>query len=441
MSEENKEVKEQNKKDFKQGVADKMANRKETIDQRKEKMEQLRAERKEDRIQEREDIREGFQQGREELKTVIATTIDPNGDKDISLGEIFGEMFSIHKDVASKKQIDINMREGGKVSGTNMCLLVLAMLIASIGLNVNSTAVIIGAMLISPLMGTIQAAAYGTATADFRLTVRSVMGFAAQVIISIFASTIYFLISPLGTQTSELLARTQPTVWDALIAICGGLAGIIGVTRKQKTNVIPGVAIATALMPPLCTCGYSIAHGQWKMLLGAGYLFALNTYFIFLTASIILLILGVPKVKEVDAKKSRRLKRALIRNSIIILIPSIVFAYFMVKDKKMEEKASIRMENAIDIVALNDEIKVLFPDVEEVTLGVISKASEAGEEVEHKAINITYHSTEENLDTNTNQDSSLSLIEDIQSKPIMEEQDRLVEWLQTRYPDYMICIK
>lgn len=336
-----------------------------------------------------EEIQEDIKIGRDEIKKVFAETIDPNGDNKISLGEILGEMFSITKDVASKAQIRENLVSGGHVSGTNMCLLVLAIFIASIGLNVNSTAVIIGAMLISPLMGTIHAAAYGTATSDSVLTIRSLLGLFMQVFISLCTSTLYYLISPLSDATSELLARTQPTIWDVMIAVCGGLAGIIGVTRKEKTNVIPGVAIATALMPPLCTCGYSIAHGQWKMLLGAGYLFLANSYFIYLSATIILLVLGVPKVKETDAKKAKKLKKVLLRNSIIMLIPGIFFSYLMLHEAVEDESAVIGFETAIDVGQLQNEMEILFPEITSVSVGHINMLDEDGYEMEKKVIFLT----------------------------------------------------
>lgn len=244
--------------------------------------------------------------------------------------EIIKHTFSIKEDVASHAQIYDTMLNAGEVTGTNMCLLVLAILIASIGLNMNSTAAIIGAMLISPLMGTIHASAYGVATVDFEMAKNSFVGLICQVVISLVTSTIYFALTPISATTSELLARTTPTVWDVMIAICGGIAGIIGITRKEKSNVIPGVAIATALMPPLCTCGYSIANGQWRMLFGAFYLFLANTYFIFLSAAIILLILDVPKVKDVDEKKFNRIKMKIVRNTIVMIIPSIIFAIEMI---------------------------------------------------------------------------------------------------------------
>lgn len=169
----------------------------------------------------------------------------------MSVRQAIRSAFSLEEGSASPEEIRQSILSGAHVKGTNLCILVLAILIASIGLNMNSTAVIIGAMLISPLMGGIMAVGYGFALGDLRLSRRAFIGLLFQVIVCIVASTLYFSLSPISTAHSELLARTMPTVWDVLIAVCGGLAGIIGVTRKEKTNVIPGVAIATALMPPL----------------------------------------------------------------------------------------------------------------------------------------------------------------------------------------------
>ena len=169
------------------------------------------------------------------------------------------------------------------IKGTNMAILILAMFIASIGLNMNSTAVIIGAMLISPLMGVIMAIGYGIATYDTAYVRKSFLKLLFQIGFCILTSTIYFYISPISTASSELLARTEPTIWDVLIALFGGLAGIIGITRKEKSNVIPGVAIATALMPPLCTAGYGIATHSLKFFSGALYLFCINGVFICLS--------------------------------------------------------------------------------------------------------------------------------------------------------------
>ena len=239
--------------------------------------------------------------------------------------------FSLSEDSAPHEEIRERLLDGGKITGTNMCVMVCAMIIESVGLNMSSTAVIIGAMLISPIMGSILASAYGNVSADYSLLRNHLIGLGMQVVISVAAATIYFFLSPVKEPTVELLARTSPSFYDVLIAFFGGLAGIIGQTRIDKTNtVIPGVAIATALMPPLCTCGYAIANGRLDMLLGAGYLFILNAYFIFLSASMILAILKIPKTRELTEKEWRKHRFRMVRNTILIAIPSIVAVYFMV---------------------------------------------------------------------------------------------------------------
>lgn len=238
--------------------------------------------------------------------------------------------FSLTADTASPEEIQKRIQSGGQVTGTNMCILICAILIASVGLNTGSTAVIIGAMLISPLMGSILEMAYNTASADFPRFRRNFYGLFIQVTISLLVSIIYFLLSPIKAPTTEILARTQPTLYDVIIATAGGFAGIIGNTRTDKANnVVPGVAIATALMPPVCTCGYSIANGKWQMLAGAAYLFVVNCYFIFVSAVLILDILKIPKVSTLSEQQWKRIQKLMIRNTIIVLLPSIVFTYLM----------------------------------------------------------------------------------------------------------------
>ena len=249
------------------------------------------------------------------------------------LKTVVSNMFSLKEDTASHEEIRDRLLSGGKITGTNMCVLICAMIIASAGLITNSTAVIIGAMLISPLMGSILAAAYGVVSNDFPLWRNHLVGFALQIIFSILASTIFFLIAPEKGATSELLARTSPGFYDVIIATAGGTAGIIGQTRTDKSNnIIPGVAIATALMPPLCTCGYSIANGKWLMLLGAMYLFIVNTYFIFLSSVVVLSLLNVPKVREISEKEWKRVKIRMIRNTVLIILPSIIPIILMLFD-------------------------------------------------------------------------------------------------------------
>lgn len=167
--------------------------------------------------------------------------------------------------------------------GANLWILIFAIFVASIGLNVNSTAVIIGAMLISPLMGPIMGIGLAAGINDFELLKRSFRNLGVAVFIAILTSTVYFYITPIHDAQSELLARTEPTVWDVLIALFGGLAGIIAGSRKEKSNAVPGVAIATALMPPLCTAGYGLATGNLYYFIGAFYLFFINSVFISLS--------------------------------------------------------------------------------------------------------------------------------------------------------------
>ena len=172
--------------------------------------------------------------------------------------------FDISDGLEEKESVINNIKEGVSFRGTNILILILAMFIASLGLNVNSTAVIIGAMLISPLMGPIIGMGLGLGIHDMPLIKRSFRNLAMAALFSIIASTLYFLITPLSEERSELLARTSPTIYDVLIAFFGGCAGILALSSKQKGNVLPGVAIATALMPPLCTAGYGLATSSGR---------------------------------------------------------------------------------------------------------------------------------------------------------------------------------
>ncbi len=171
--------------------------------------------------------------------------------------------------------------------GANLWTLACAIIIASVGLNVNSTAVIIGAMLISPLMGPIVGAGFALGVFDFTLLKKSLRNLLTATLVSLTVSTLYFLISPFKDVQSELLSRTSPNIYDIFIAFFGGLVGVIAVTRTEKGNPIPGVAIATALMPPLCTAGYGLATGQWSYFLGAFYLYCINCVFIGIATFII----------------------------------------------------------------------------------------------------------------------------------------------------------
>ena len=237
--------------------------------------------------------------------------------------------FNIQFERADDATIAKRLIGGAKIKGPALVTLILSIFIASIGLNMNSTAVVIGAMLISPLMGPILATGFGFATLNFTVVKSGILRLSLQVTIAVLASALYFYISPVQAATSELLARTEPNIFDVFIAIFGGLAGIIGQTRKTLDNVIPGVAIATALMPPLCTAGYGLANGNWQYFIGAGYLFFINAFFIFFAAFIVLKgVYSLPFHKQAE-EVNRRNQLIFLVIGLIMAIPSIYAGYDM----------------------------------------------------------------------------------------------------------------
>jgi uncharacterized hydrophobic protein (TIGR00271 family) len=253
--------------------------------------------------------------------------------------------FSLHNDRSDYTQIDEAIRNGVELIGATPWILVFAILIACIGLNVNSTAVIIGAMLISPLMGPIMGIGYAIGIYDFALLKKSFLNLGIATLISFLTSSLYFLLTPLSEAQSEILARTSPTLWDVLIAISGGLAGMIGATRKEKTNVIPGVAIATALMPPLCTAGYGFAQGNWKFFFGAFYLFSINVVFIALSTVVIVGLLRMPHQTSIESAIKSRMRHALLIIGSITAIPSMFLAYDLVQGEIFKNKAKAFIRN------------------------------------------------------------------------------------------------
>ena len=236
------------------------------------------------------------------------------------------------KNQASFREIHTNILEGMDVHGSNFIVLMCAIIIASIGLNMNSTAVIIGAMLISPLMGSITGIGYGIGTFNSHLLKSALKIFILAVIVSIVTSTIYFAITPITTPGSEILARSEPTIWDVLIAFFGGIVGMIGITRKEPTNVIPGVAIATALMPPLCTVGYGLANYEIHILFGAAYLFLINCFFISVGTLLVTKTLHIPVWINVDRSNQKRVKYVITLASIVVMIPSVFSATRLIQD-------------------------------------------------------------------------------------------------------------
>ncbi len=268
----------------------------------------------------------------------------------LSIREFVRGRFSLHHDHAEEDEIHDRIESGVIIQGTNLWVLIFATIIASIGLNVNSTAVIIGAMLISPLMGPIMGLGFSLGINDFELLKRSAKNFGFMTIIAILASTCYFLVSPwLANEQSELLARTQPTTWDVLVAFFGGLAGIVAQTRQEKSiTVIPGVAIATALMPPLCTAGFGLATGQYNYFFGAFYLFIINTVFIGLAAFVITNSMGFDKKVFVDPVYGRRVKRIMVTIIVITIVPSVFIGYNLIREMIYKQNVSRYISEAFD---------------------------------------------------------------------------------------------
>jgi len=255
--------------------------------------------------------------------------------------------FNLLEDKATNEEIIESIESAVDFRGANLWILVFAIVLASIGLDINSAAVIIGAMLISPLMGPIVGLGLAIAIVDFDLIKRSVKSLAFATTSSVVASTLYFILSPFSVESSELLARTNPTVWDVLIAFCGGLAGIIAYTRKSKTNTIPGVAIATALMPPLCTLGFGLAHMNFKYIFGAAYLFFINSVFICFATFLICKFIRIPQREYLESVSKQKFQRAIAAIVIITIIPSLYLTYRIVNQSITEKNLTRFIEAEI----------------------------------------------------------------------------------------------
>ncbi len=227
--------------------------------------------------------------------------------------------------------------DGIHIKGFNAWLMICSSLLASIGLDTNSTAIIIGAMLISPLMSTILGIGYSIGVHDLELFIRAVRNFAYVTFFSLITSVFYFLFTPLGQPTSEILSRTQPTLLDILVAFFGGVAGIVSGSRREGTNALPGVAIATALMPPLCASGYGLATGRWNIFGGAFYLFFLNTTFIAVSTYLMVKFLGFPFKTYVEKGKQKLVGRATLVVTILISIPSFLFLYSVYQKNRINQ--------------------------------------------------------------------------------------------------------
>lgn len=266
--------------------------------------------------------------------------------------------------------------------GGNLWILACAITIASVGLSINSTAIIIGAMLISPLMGPIVGAGFALGIYDFSLFKKSLKNLLIATMVSLVVSTLYFYLSPFKDVQSELLDKTSPNIYDILISFFGGVVGVIAITRSEKENPISGVAIATALMPPLCTAGYGIATAQWTFFLGAFYLYCINCVFIGIATFLIIKYLNYSAVKQVDEKHQKRVKYIIAFLITVMLLPSSYLAYSLYREqqiKSSENEMSLKdlkimqMEkeltiNKFDNRKILNETRVLFPIINSLSI-------------------------------------------------------------------------
>lgn len=248
--------------------------------------------------------------------------------------------FTLNGYLIPEEEAEQSIREGVSFKGTTLLILVFAIFIASLGLNTNSSAVIIGAMLISPLMGPIIGLGLGVGIEDFDLLKRSLRNLLIAAAFSILASALYFLISPVSEGHSELLARTSPTIYDVFIGFFGGAAGIFAIASKNKGNVIPGVAIATALMPPLCTVGYGLATWQLNYFFGALYLFLINSIYIGLATFIGVKVMKFSRLQSAVPERAKRMRRLVYTLAILTLLPSIYLTYNMLTRERFEMNAN-----------------------------------------------------------------------------------------------------
>lgn len=292
-------------------------------------------------------------------------------------------VFNLRAGRASYQDIRRRFVNGSKLNGTHLCILIVAMLIASIGLNTDSTECIVGAMLICPLMGSVLAISYSVATADVRLLRDALVGLLVQVCICLATSTLYFVLSPLSGVTNELLANSNPTVWDILVALAGGFAGGLGNSRRQEpSTLIAGVAVATALMPPLCAAGYGIAVRDLARFASAFYEFALNVVFIALAAEIVLLILRVPLHREVgpdgvvtleeevaEERLSRRMKRFILVATVVFMIPCVLATADMVRQATGPGAAGAQNVDEYQVDLTTRELSAVCPSLLEYRVG------------------------------------------------------------------------
>ena len=303
-----------------------------------------------------------------------------------SIFNFIKETISI-KDEIEVDQTIASIKQNMVVKGSTVWILICSIIVASVGLNFNSPAVIIGAMLISPLMGPIRAIGLSLATNDFKLLISGLKNFGVMIAFSLVTAIVYFWLTPIKDATPELLGRVKPQAFDIFIAFFGGFAGIVASASNNKSaamTIVPGVAIATALMPPLCTVSYGIATGHWEYSLGASYLFLLNAVFICLSTIILLRVLKFPMKQFVNSKTETRVKIYRFAALLLIVIPSIYKTVVIVQESIFEKEA----QNFINTVILSDDNYLYTTEVDYNDGAPIFKVYTGGEEISEEKLEL-----------------------------------------------------
>lgn len=303
-------------------------------------------------------------------------------------GRFLKRAFNIREGRAPYHVIRKRFVNGARLTGSHLCILIIAMLIASIGLDIDSDIAIVGAMLICPLMGSVLAMAYGIATLDREIAVEAVAGLALQMAFCLITSTLYFKLSPLGTTTAAIIDNSTPTVWDLAVALAGGFAGGLGNSRDQEpATLIAGVAVATALMPPLCAAGYGIAIASGSLFLSALYEFGINVVFIALAAEAVLLLLRVPLKRDLNGdgivtaeenaevnELSRKVRRRIIVGTVIFAIPCIIMTAGSIGS------AQAGVQDGYGVTETTHELAAVLPGFKDYTVAVETSATEGDKE-------------------------------------------------------------
>ena len=331
------------------------------------------------------------------------------GNNEKTLWKVVKGYFNALPDKAEEAKTIEQISSGVTFHGANLWVLVFAIFIASLGLNVNSTAVIIGAMLISPLMGPIVGMGLGIGISDLALLKRSIKNYLVATGISVLTATLYFLITPLTEAQSELLARTSPTLYDVLIALCGGAAGILALSTRGSGNVIPGVAIATALMPPLCTAGYGLAMGEPSFFFGAFYLYFINTVFITLTTFVGVRMLRFKQKQFIDAARMVTVKRYIIGIVVLTMLPAAYMTVQIIRQSVLENNSNRFVRN--ELAFKGTQIISQQFDTKHKTLNIVAVGGVISKEEIAKA--------EKMLESYNLEDYKLHIIQGLQSDSLL----------------------